>query len=839
MKPTHSHTLALGILICLLAACGGQATPQPTEAVEVIATAEPPEPGEGNGIFFTSERFDLQPGECTLLHWEVVVGFGATLNGEPVPMAGEAEVCPPETMAFELAVDMGTRFDTRTIEIAVSRGAAPSEPVEPGLPAYQADSWVATGGPPGGLGYDIRMRPDNPEVMFVTDAHAGVNKSIDGGQTWYPSNEGISPGIGSDVPIFCLTIDPHDYDVIWAGTQLSGHVYRSSDNGATWVEMDSGITDRGRSIRGITIDPNDPSVVYAASEVDVSAWEDETHQVGSHGYGGEVYKSTDGGQNWVRIWSGENIARYIWVDPREGRRLYVSTGIFDRAPANSTPETRGGVGILRSEDGGQSWTVLNESNGLSGLIIPSLFMHPVNPDILVAAVSNFGIGGVFVTYDGGDHWTRMEEGPMASDAVEISMSDPDVWYSATEGLISRSDDAGRTWQTFTLATADRNAGMPIDLQVDPRDPYRIFDNNYGGGNFLSTDGGQTWVDASKGYTGATIAGMLVFSNDSNTILVGANTGGFRSTDAGETWPGTDLPSATQILGTSEGLIAGDGGGGVWHSQDQGATWTRTEVVDLMAETMAGRMQNDVASMRPLTSAPSDPQVLYLGFNDAICVNGLADSCMPPMPNMYRSTDGGHTWVELKNAPFAHQAVLSLAVHPEDSRQLYAGTVTGLYRSTDGGDSWSKVESFDQAARQVPIIDTDNPLSQSSFLIVTEVVFDPFDAQVLYAATQHGAVWRSSDGGATWKQASAGMDPNELIVRLLPDPVHPNLIYAASKASGVFVTLDGGETWGTLNNGLATRDINNLALSADGSVLYAGAGTRGVFRLGGSASAGLP
>jgi photosystem II stability/assembly factor-like uncharacterized protein len=824
MKTRLYRTMISATLICFLAACGGQATEGPAGAA---------------GIIFTADRSSLKPGECTLLRWEVTEGFGATLNGEGVPKTGERQVCPPETLVYELAVDMGTRFDTRRLEITVGSGANLTEPVAPGAPAYQAASWVATGGPPGGLGYDIRMRPDNPEVMFVTDAHAGVNKSLDGGQTWFPRNAGIPPGIGNDVPIFCLTIDPHDYDVIWAGTQLTGHVYRSSDNGDNWTETDNGITERGRSIRGITIDPNDPRVVYAASEVDVAAWEEETHQPGVQGYGGEVYKSSDGGQNWARIWSGENIARYIWVDPRDSNRLYVTTGIFDRAPANSSPETRGGVGILRSEDGGQSWTVLNESNGLSGLIIPSLFMHPQNPDILVAAVSNFGIGGVFVTYDGGDTWTRMQDGPTASDAVEIALSDPDVWYSATEGVISRSDDAGRTWQTFDLATQDRKAGMPIDLQVDPRDPYRIFDNNYGGGNFLSTDGGQSWVDASKGYTGATIAGMLVLSNDAQTILVGANTGGFRSTDGGENWSGTSLPSASQVLPTPDGLIASGNGGGVWHSQDNGLTWTRTQVVDLLAETMAGRMNNDVASMRALAMAPSDPSVLYVGFNNAICVDGLAAYCLDPMPNLYRSQDGGLAWQELSGTPFDHQAVLSIAVHPENSQLLYAATITGLYRSADGGDSWSLVESFDQATRQVPINDTTNPMVELNLWVVTDVVFDPFDSQIIYAASQHGGIWRSSDDGQSWTQAAAGMDPNELIVKMLPDPSHPNLIYAASKLSGVFVTLDGGATWQSLNDGLPVRNITNLALSVDGSVLYAGTGAHGVFRLGGPSAAGTP
>jgi len=50
---------------------------------------------------------------------------------------------------------------------------------------------VKLGGPPGGVGYDIRMRPDSPDVMFVTDVAAGVHKSVDGGNTWFQANTGI------------------------------------------------------------------------------------------------------------------------------------------------------------------------------------------------------------------------------------------------------------------------------------------------------------------------------------------------------------------------------------------------------------------------------------------------------------------------------------------------------------------------------------------------------------------------------------------------------------------------------------------------------------------------
>ena len=826
MKTVAFRFISRAILICTLTACGSQTTESLGGADEII---------------FIADRSNLQPGECTTLRWEVTEGFYVTLNGEEVSKSGQMEVCPSETLPYELVVDMGTYLDTRMIEIAVSgAGEQPGdpEPVTPGTPAYQAGSWIATGGPPGGLGYDIRMRPDNPDIMFVTDAHAGVHKSIDGGLVWFPSNTGIQTGIGNDVPIFCLTIDPHNYDVIWAGTQFTGHVYRSSDNGTSWMEMDNGIIEQGRSIRGITIDPNNFNVIYAASEIASTVWSAEMNLADSSGYGGEVYKSTDGGQNWSRIWLGENIARYIWVDPRNSNRIYVSTGIFDRAAVNSTPQNPGGVGILRSDDGGQSWTVLNESNGLSGLIIPSLFMHPENPDILIAAVSNFGIGGVFVTYTGGDIWTRLENGPISSDAVEIALSDPDIWYSATEGMVSRSDDAGQTWQTFKLATADRKAGMPIDLQVDPRDPYRIFDNNYGGGNFLSTDGGQTWVDASKGYTGASIGGMLVLAGDGLTVMAGANTGGFRSVDAGGTWLGQNLPAATQIVRTPDGLIVADSSGNVWHSQDDGLTWTKTRVVDLSVESSAGRMNVDLASMRSLAIAPSDPNIQYVGFYNPAC-DRYTDICTDPMPNMYRSNDGGYTWQELTGAPFERKAVLRIAVHPENSQKLYAATLMGLFHSENGGDNWTEVESFSVATHQVESIVTDNPMIMLNLWVVADVVFDPYDSQVIFAALQHGGVWRSLDGGQTWNQAAAGMDPNELVTKILPDPNHPDLIYAASALSGVFVSLDGGQSWQSINTGLDPRNFTNLALSEDSSILYAGSFASGVWRLGDSAAAGQP
>lgn len=266
----------------------------------------------------------------------------------------------------------------------------------PGAPAYQNLPWVHTGGPIGGLGYDIRKDPRNPDVMYVTDAWAGAFKSLDGGKNWFPINNGITARVGPSndgIPVFSLTIDPNNPDTLWAGTQFGGGVFRSDDAGGTWRSMSNGIQERTFTIRGFTVEPGNSNVVYLGGEIPSHEWNGEPLPgLGLDMTKGAVYKTTDGGQNWTRIWYGDNLTRYIWIHPEDHNLLYVSTGIFDREAANSNPDTiePGGVGILRSLDGGATWEVLGVNNGIrtDELYFGSLAMHPENPEILIGAAGN-------------------------------------------------------------------------------------------------------------------------------------------------------------------------------------------------------------------------------------------------------------------------------------------------------------------------------------------------------------------------------------------------------------------------------------------------------------------
>jgi photosystem II stability/assembly factor-like uncharacterized protein len=266
---------------------------------------------------------------------------------------------------------------------------------------------------------------------------------------------------------------------------------------------------------------------------------------------GVVYRTKDAGLNWTAIWRGDSLARYVWLDPRNPDTIYISTGFWDRMAANTDDDRNfpGGVGIVKSTDGGATWRALNENNGLSGLYVGSLFMNPANPDILLAGVGNNRYpqnSGAYLSTDGGETWKRTLATGQNITAVEIVGSDPSIAYASSHDSFYRSADGGRTWKmmigagmngVFGWAPAGLRSGVPSDLEVDPRNPDRVFLNSYVGGNFLSEDGGRTWANASRGYTGAVLSNVAVDPSDHRRVYAVGRSGPFRSDDGGRNWMG--------------------------------------------------------------------------------------------------------------------------------------------------------------------------------------------------------------------------------------------------------------------------------------------------------------
>jgi photosystem II stability/assembly factor-like uncharacterized protein len=694
-------------------------------------------------------------------------------------------------------------------------------------------SWVRTGGPIGGLGYDVRYGATIQE-MYVTDNYSGVFKSSDSGENWYPSNRGITGRFwpsGDAIPVFTLNVDPNDVRIIWAGLKDVRGVFKSTDSGMTWEEKtpdDIALPESNFVFRGFTVMPGNSNIVFAAGEIPSNPPDNgkEFDRVG-----GRVLRSDDGGQTWRSIWDGPNLTRYVIVHPNNHNIIFVSTGIFDREADNSdcgldTPE-RGGVGILKGvyNGSGYTWTELNQTNGLSDLYVGSLVMHPFDPDILLAGTGNNACStntdntftsGVFITADGGNTWHQTLENDIIT-SVEFSPSNPQIAYAGGRNHFYISRNGGWEWElvaghTFPWGPPGIVAGFPIDFLVDPQDPSVLFANNYGGGNVLTCDGGQTWSLASQGYTGAILFDVEVDPGYPGMVYTAGKSGLFRSSVGGSAWEGLTYEPADLIETYSVALnphnpqivLSGqDMGGGLFRSTDGGFSWS--EVLNLGEPYSEPRH-----GFKRIVFAPSNPNIVYAGA----CIYHVdlnADSTSTSY-GIFKSTDAGITWQHANDSLTSDICVNDLAIHPDNPQVVYAASAAeGLYKTIDGGTHWQQLSGLPVDVRAIAL--------------------HPHNIAVIYAGTQGNGVYASVDGGIHWNQLVAGMEPNDRIWDIVFNPSDPSAVYAASFMTGVYQWLPDESRWTHINLGLRTRAVTDLAISSDGEVLYAATFGEGIFRLG--------
>ena len=712
-----------------------------------------------------------------------------------------------------------------SVQPAISRAAL--------LPA----TWVKTGGPIGGLGYDVRYgaQPDgtlDTNVMYVTDNYSGVNKSINGGGSWFTTNAGITKksGTSSDaVPVFSLTVDPNNGNILWTGLKDAIGVYKSFDAGATWIETTPSWAESNFAFRGFSIQPGDSDIVYAAGEIPTGVTGKEFDRVR-----GRVFRTADGGASWTTVWEGENLARYIIIHPDNPNVLYISTGIFDREANNSDckampPVLPGGVGVIKavSPDGGVTWNTTPINNGLTDLYVGSLVMHPTNPNILLAGAGNnscsyfadySSTGGVFLSEDGGQTWTKTLGNDVIT-SVEFSPSQPRLAYAGSKFHFYASEDGGHTWNV--VAGVGWNlwgppgviAGFPIDILVDPHVPTTLFVNNYGGGNLKSNDGGATWSLASQGYTGALMFDLAVHPDKPGLVYATTRSGIFRSANGGGTWQGLSYPPALNVETYSVALkpdnpqvvlAAGELLGSVFRSTNAGNSWTN---VFTIPGVVPGN-PNTAMGFKQMVFAPSSTDLIYAGTCMGINLLKPSSTCK----GIFRSLDGGLNWESANDANTTGQCIHDIAIHPQYPGLIYAASNSGgLFRTFNGGASWSKLT--------LPVAD------------VRAVVIRPDQPNVVYAGTQGSGVYVSINDGNTWTPSVTGMMDNENIWDILFNPAQPGDVWAGSNSSGVYHWDQIESLWMKTNSGLGMRAITQMAFSADGSVLYANTWGGGVYRLG--------
>jgi photosystem II stability/assembly factor-like uncharacterized protein len=771
---------------------------------------------------------------------------------EVEPHSGELEAQQDDMEPGRAKVRPGPReVEPSTIAVEVAAATVVSLPVGPeaaprtvtaAMPSMvdmtqiqRAIRWEYLGGPVGGLGYDVRIHPSRPQIMYVSDAWAGVFKSTNGGTTWAPRNKGITVHRGKTneaFPIFCLTVNHLKPRVIWAGTKDDRGIFRSGDGSQTWTKMDQYLPlnnaqgkpiVKGVTFRGFTVHPTRPEVVWAAAELTSLAWNNNIEVKGKSfdAARGVVFRTDNDGKTWTKVWEGQSLARYVIVNPKNPKVIYISTGIFDRECANSTATQPGGVGVMKTTTGGNKtgdWFPVN--SGLGNLYIGSLFMHPTTPDVLLAGAGANPwrqSAGVYLTTNGGASWELKLETPgNVVTSVEFA-ADGKIAFAGTAETIYRSLDGGNSWERMTPSGTvwgpdGIRAGWPIDFQVDPRSSNRLFANAYGGGNFLSTDGGVSWTNASQGYSGAQVRIVEVDPKNSSTVFAAGLSGVFVSHDGGRTWSGLNRNPAQAI---DWQMFAMDPtqpqhviGASLWgpqmlfESYNGGQTWTQAQALN-----------NNALGWRCAEFALSNPSRVYAGVGGRATFGQFHSSL--PGNGVWTSTNGGATWSPANGGLCQNAHVFDLAVHPTRPFVVYAATYNhGLLRSDNNGSSWQ--------ARNPTTKQVSNPRTIS-------VAMHPKDPKILFLGLEHGGLWRSKDGGVSWHSFMNGIDPNASISSLVFDPTEPRIMYCSDLKSGVYRWHNGDSVWRKINLDLWIREVNDLAITSDGKTLYAASEGAGVFR----------
>lgn len=294
---------------------------------------------------------------------------------------------------------------------------------------------------------------------------------------------------------------------------------------------------------------------------------------------------------------------------------------------------------------------------------------------------------------------------------------------------------------------------------------------------------------SLGPPGGEVRSLVVAPGDPDRLYLGSSLGHlYRSDDRGRSWRETELAVGHEAVIDNLLVPAGNvdtvyaafwrpnGTGGLVRSDDGGDSWRPLDL-------------RGTPSLRALTQAPSDPDVLYAG--------GIG--------GVWRSDDAGESWYNVNGQGLAADFIESLAVDPRDPDHVYAGTWRQVYRSRDGGSTWSRVY-------QGMALDRD----------VFSIAISPHDPDLVFAGTCN-YLYCSTNAGNSWGERRRGLaSEHNRVHTIVHDPDDPETIYAGTRGA-LYRSRDGGVEWQVLVGGIA---VSALAVDEDGELLI-GTEERGV------------
>ena len=548
----------------------------------------------------------------------------------------------------------------------------------------------------------ILVDPRDSKVIYVASqgplwsggGERGLFKSIDGGETW----EKILGG-GEYTGVNEVVMDPSNPDILYAATHqrfrtvaalINGGpetaIHKSTDAGATWRKLESGLPKEDMGKIGLAISPQDPNVVYATIEL---AWRK-----------GGFYRSEDGGESW------EKRSDYLsgGTGPHYYQEIFASPHYFDRIYQMD-------VRLHVSYDGGMNFVPLGEKDKHGDN--HAIAFHPDDSDYLIVGSD----GGLYESWDHGKNWKFIGNLPLTQ-FYKVAVDYDEPYYNVyggtqdnnTQGGPSRTDNIHgirnsdwfitlfgdghqpavdptnpdivySQWQQGNLVRFDRKLGEIVYIQpqpakgdpaerwnwdspilISPHDPARLY--------FASQ---RVWRSDDRGDSWTPISGDLSMGQDRITMPM---MGRVWSVDAiWDLWAMSNFGNVTSLAESplQEGLIyAGTDDGLIQVTDDGGANWRRVGVPGIPEGSFVNDVKADLY----------DVDTVYAAFSN--------DKTGDFAPYLVKSTDRGRTWRSIAGDLPDRHLVWRVVQDHEKPELLFAGTEFGIFFTVNGGGQWIKL-----------------------------------------------------------------------------------------------------------------------------------------------------
>jgi photosystem II stability/assembly factor-like uncharacterized protein len=598
-------------------------------------------------------------------------------------------------------------------------------------------------GPFGGSARAIAIDAQNGRTLVAGSRDSLLFRSDDAGASWrlLPFPRG-TPGVFNSVLIDPKE-SPHYYAGLDAGDSQDSGVYESKDGGETWQAL-AGI--RGSRVESLALSPVNSSTLAAGT---------------SKG----VFVSMDRGATWRRISRADDPEMQeitaLAFDPADANVLYAGT---PHLPWKTT-------------DSGATWHSIS-----SGLIddsdIFSIRVDPSHPQLIFASACS----GIYRSDSGGEAWRKIQGIPGTHRRTHIIAEDPrnsDTIYAGTTLGLFKSPDGGKTWRHLSSEQVNW-------MVFDPAEPRTLYLATEFAGILKSTDSGETFRPTNEGFANHRLSeiasdGKLLYASSTYEGLYG---GIFVSSDGGLQWSlraneealhGHNIHSLAASPAGAEAVFAASEYA-ILKSVDGGKTWLPVSEPRPIAPRIAaartggtvpaahssGRVHiHALRAVRLEKDKEKDKLVLFAG-TDA---------------GLFRSSNSGTTWEQVKAAGLTGVAVLGLYAPPSGVSRLAARTDSGLFISEDSGRTW-------QAA-----------LVPNGYFIYDVALPVEHDTGIL-AATSRG-ILQSIDEGAHWKLVTEGV-PAATVDSVRFNPAQGGEAFLVQYGN-VYRTVNGGDSWQVFSN----------------------------------------